>query len=1215
MLLKKIFGRSIYKRVISSLWFILIGVLGLQGSDFITRWDLSKTGSSGNNSISFFTTNASGSIGYTWQEVSPGSASGSGSFAAGTAQNRSITGLPANAIIELSIAPANLERFYISGGTNRSRLVDVIQWGSVSWTSMMSMFTGCNNLNITSTGIPDLSSVTSMREMFSFCGGLSSIANMGAWNTSTITNMQEMFAYAGVFNQNIASWNVSNVTNMAGMFLAAAQFNQNIGSWNTGSVMNMAGMFNSATAFNQYIGSWNTGNVTDMSGMFESAVSFNQNIGGWNTGNVTTMKQMFMLNSQFNQNIGSWNTAKVTDMSYMFAYAVAFNQNIGSWNTGKVADMNSMFNGASAFNQDIGGWNTENVTDMSYMFYGHTTSVFNQNIGSWNTGKVTNMLSMFQNATAFNQNIGNWNVGSVTNMSAMFYSATSFNQDLKNWNVNNVSNMSYMFTNATAFNQNVGYWSLNNNVNLTGMLNRSGLTCDNYSRTLALWGSTTSATNRQLGALGRVYGINVLLLRNELVGTKAWSVLDSGSSGSVCGPVIYYSKSTGFLNDVATWGDNADGTGNNPINFTTADQIFIVKNRAAADFNNNWLVSGANSMVVVGDGTNPITVNTGTHLIGGSFRVTNNATLNIESNSTGKSIIGETGSTVNYSGTGSQTIAEGIYYNMGLSNNRGGNTMTLANGNITVRGTMTHTITNAGSWTNTGNTFRYSSTGAQSIAPIQYNNLMVEGVRSGAPSITLGTGTVGVAGDFAVSATGLGSWVTTGNTVDYNGSTGQQLLPLSYNNIRISGNKNTGAVSMPSGTVKVSGSLNVSATNIGSWVTTGNTVEYNGTIPQTVASVIPYQNLVIGGSGNKTLDGITVISGDLTLNNKITLSAYNLSLSGAVIGSGSSNYVQTNGSGVMKKTIANGSTFTFPVGNGAYNPVSITNNTGSADEFSAGVMDEVYYGGLTGNVASEPRVRRTWKLGKTGPNSGSGINMTFNWNADEESGGINSERLYLNSGSGWQMQTGSTSVTGTALTYTGFTGGLSSFAIGDDIVILPVAWLYMHCRRLDENTAELKWATASENSTQSFQILRSNSNGVFEVVGEITSSGTSHVTKQFVYKDSTGSKDLTSYQIRMLSEVGGIAYSEICSIQAFDDKSETPIRVFPNPAESIIYLDIEQTDGPIAYTLFNCAGQVVMRGDILRKQAVISLSSIAPGLYFLQVRNGERLHREQIWVK
>jgi hypothetical protein len=75
-----------------------------QASDFVTKWDLSKTGTAGNNSISFFTTNAAGSVAYTWQELSPGSSSGSGSFSAGTAVSRSITGLPANAVIELGTA-------------------------------------------------------------------------------------------------------------------------------------------------------------------------------------------------------------------------------------------------------------------------------------------------------------------------------------------------------------------------------------------------------------------------------------------------------------------------------------------------------------------------------------------------------------------------------------------------------------------------------------------------------------------------------------------------------------------------------------------------------------------------------------------------------------------------------------------------------------------------------------------------------------------------------------------------------------------------------------------------------------------------------------------------------------------------------------------------------------------------------------------------------
>jgi len=72
--------------IIRKSWMLLLVLLlnfntvKSQASDFVTRWDLSKTGTAGNNSISFFTTNAAGSISYTWQEISPGSSSGSGSF-------------------------------------------------------------------------------------------------------------------------------------------------------------------------------------------------------------------------------------------------------------------------------------------------------------------------------------------------------------------------------------------------------------------------------------------------------------------------------------------------------------------------------------------------------------------------------------------------------------------------------------------------------------------------------------------------------------------------------------------------------------------------------------------------------------------------------------------------------------------------------------------------------------------------------------------------------------------------------------------------------------------------------------------------------------------------------------------------------------------------------------------------------------------------------
>ncbi len=334
-------------------------------NDFVTVWDLASTG--GPNTELTFGVATSGTVNYTWETI-PTASSGTGTFSGSTA---TITGLPADATIRLFIQPVNFQRIIINNGTDQNRLTQIVQWGSTIWTSMQTAFSGCINLQVTATDVPDLSGVTDMSQMFEGCTNLNSPGNINNWNTAAVSNMYAMFFGASAFNQNISSWNTATVTNMGFMFFEATAFNQNIGTWNTAAVTDMRSMFNVASAFNQNISSWNTTAVTNMSSMFNRA-------------------------SAFNQNIGAWNTAAVTDMSWMFRHADAFNQNIGAWNTAAVTGMSLMFNSASSFNQNIGTWNTAAVTNMQQMF--HQASSFNQNIGSWTLNPGVLLINMLDNS-------------------------------------------------------------------------------------------------------------------------------------------------------------------------------------------------------------------------------------------------------------------------------------------------------------------------------------------------------------------------------------------------------------------------------------------------------------------------------------------------------------------------------------------------------------------------------------------------------------------------------------------------------------------------------------------------------------------------------------------------------------------------------------------------------------------------------------------------
>jgi len=277
-----------------------------------------------------------------------------------------------------------------------AKIFEINQWGNTVWSSMNGAFSGCNNLDMLATDVPDLTECSTMDSMFNSCQKLIGNSSMNSWDTSQITNMTATFGGCRLFNQNISNWDTGNVTIMAIMFFLAEKFNQPIGNWNTSNVQYMTAMFQNAKAFNQPIGNWDVGNVEEFELTFANAKAFNQPIGNWNTSSTIEMNNMFSGASAFNQDIGNWNTSNVTKMQNMFQNATAFNQDIGNWNTSNVQFMTSMFQSATSFNQNISGWNTANVIFMNAMFLG--ASSFNQNLGSWNLSALTNAFGMLTNS-------------------------------------------------------------------------------------------------------------------------------------------------------------------------------------------------------------------------------------------------------------------------------------------------------------------------------------------------------------------------------------------------------------------------------------------------------------------------------------------------------------------------------------------------------------------------------------------------------------------------------------------------------------------------------------------------------------------------------------------------------------------------------------------------------------------------------------------------
>lgn len=147
----------------------------------------------------------------------------------------------------------------------------------------------------------------------------------------------------------------------------------------------------------------------------------------------------------------------------------------------------------------------------------------------------------------------------------------------------------------------------------------------------------------------------------------------------------FYSKSSGSLNSLSTWGTNKDGSGTSPASFGTSGTNYYVVNNGSPSTTGNWFITGTNTTVVFGDGTNsgnfiiPSGVSFGTD----SFYVNNNFTFTIQGNIFTNKAGFHSGSNAQYVLSTPQNIVIANYGNLIIS----GSTKNIL-GNVTVKGVL-----------------------------------------------------------------------------------------------------------------------------------------------------------------------------------------------------------------------------------------------------------------------------------------------------------------------------------------------------------------------------------------------------------------------------------------------------------------------------------------------------------------------------------------------
>jgi len=167
--------------------------------------------------------------------------------------------------------------------------------------------------------------------------------------------------------------------------------------------------------------------------------------------------------------------------------------------------------------------------------------------------------------------------------------------------------------------------------------------------------------------------------------TSAFSYITGSQKTS--NTIYYYSKSSGYLDSLSTWGTNTDGSGTSPSSFSSGNSYFYVSNNYSPTISSNLSIGGGNTVLVVGDGVNTFNLSIPTNLsiTSDSFILKSNSTLTIYGSLGSTNNTFNDSSTVQFLSSSAQNIPNGSYYNLLVNNS----TKKLNNGNIDIRYSLT----------------------------------------------------------------------------------------------------------------------------------------------------------------------------------------------------------------------------------------------------------------------------------------------------------------------------------------------------------------------------------------------------------------------------------------------------------------------------------------------------------------------------------------------
>lgn len=307
----------------------------------------------------------------------------------------------------------------------------------------------------------------------------------------------------------------------------------------------------------------------------------------------------------------------------------------------------------------------------------------------------------------------------------------------------------------------------------------------------------------------------------------------------------------------------------------------------------------------------------------------------------------------------------------------------------------------------------------------------------------------------------------------------------------------------------------------------------------------------------------------------------------------------------------NGKTLKFPVGNGDYNPVTITNYNTTADSIAVRVGDDVLSEAYSGIRVETPNVLRTWFIKKNNANT-LGVDFIYEWDTISQSAPMPGYHLNHFNGTDWEIADfdnyGNPVFNGSrvSITLTGYQGGFSPFTFGDSpLSPLPVELLNFNAL-LNNRQVELTWQTASEHNNDFFTVERSADGFNFEPIAYVDGAGNSNSLLSYATQDANPFEGVSYYRLKQTDFDGAFEYSDIRVVVKSDDSD---LLVFPNPSNTGL-INFKSAVDIGELSIYSSEGKLVFKETVGNNLQV----KMSAGVYYAHYEVGGVLKSKKIVV-